>query len=90
MELKTSYISPVPIKTPTEPITELLNQTVDSLISGSDDSSLLETKLDNLVYQLYGMSSVEQVRIQGWFRQRSISVVGDEEEEEEEDSEDEA
>jgi hypothetical protein len=88
MELKTSYISPVPIKTPTGPITRQLNQIVEGLISEGGTSTPLETKLDNLVYQLYGLSVAEQTIIQDWFHQRSISVVGDDDEEE--DSEDEA
>jgi hypothetical protein len=73
----------LPIIQPEAKAAEAMEHLVNDAPTSGDESAL-----NAMVYDLYRVTPAERALIQDWFRQRSISVVGDDDEEE--DSEDEA
>lgn len=82
MELKQEYISPLPVIKPDDhlaaEVEALVRQQAAQAVAGTDN------QIDELVFDLYGLSRAERGIIDGWFERRSL-VVSEEEAEELED-----
>lgn len=91
MELKTSYISPVPIVEPSKSDQGELISLVRSLGTADPNATgVLESHLDDLVYRIYGLSAEERALIEAWFLRRSLNGGAEEDEGEDDDEAEEA
>lgn len=61
-KIKGSYLELLPIIHPTDEITILVKRIIEAKIATGVDTTFLESKIDNLVYKLYGLTE-EEIRI---------------------------
>ncbi|MBS0174240.1 MAG: Eco57I restriction-modification methylase domain-containing protein [Nitrospira sp.] len=86
MELKTSYISPVPIVDPSKYDQSELTGLVRSLRTADPEAvPALEARLNDLVYRIYGLSAAERALIEGWFQRRCLKGGAEEDDDDEAD-----
>lgn len=83
IRLFTENVQHLPIRTPEKADQQRLEALVDAL-SGKEpeDRLALEAQLNDLVYEIYGLSATERDLIANWFERRSLTGAVEEDDEE--------